>query len=150
MELKQRKFAIGYLGITLLAILAFQLPLFGSQATNVSYSEFKALAKKGKVSNLTLDKETVSGTLSTDGIEALLPKEKVEELKRSSGETRRFVAARVEDPGLVAELEQANVKFTGHVENTWLATLLSWILPAVISPASGSSSCVASARSKGS
>jgi cell division protease FtsH len=132
MELKQRKFAIGYLGITLLAILAFQLPLFGSQATNVSYSEFKALAKKGKVSNLTLDKETVSGTLSTDGIEALLPKEKVEELKRSSGETRRFVAARVEDPGLVAELEQANVKFTGHVENTWLATLLSWVLPAVI------------------
>jgi cell division protease FtsH len=132
MELKQRKFAIGYLGITLLAILAFQLPLFGSQATNVSYSEFKALAKKGKVSNLTLDRETVSGTLSTDGIEALLPKEKVEELKRSSGETRRFVAARVEDPGLVAELEQANVKFTGHVENTWLATLLSWILPAVI------------------
>jgi cell division protease FtsH len=132
MELKQRKFAIGYLGITLLAILAFQLPLFGSQATNVSYSEFKALAKKGKVSNLTLDRETVSGTLSTDGIEALLPKEKVEELKRSSGETHRFVAARVEDPGLVAELEQANVKFTGHVENTWLATLLSWILPAVI------------------
>jgi cell division protease FtsH len=132
MELKQRKFAIGYLGITLLAILAFQLPLFGPQATNVSYSEFKALAKKGKVSNLTLDKETVSGTLSTDGIEALLPKEKVEELKRSSGETRRFVAARVDDPGLVAELEQANVKFTGHVENTWLATLLSWVLPAVI------------------
>jgi cell division protease FtsH len=132
MELKQRKFAIGYLGITLLAILAFQLPLFGSQATNISYSEFKALAKKGKVSNLTLDRETVSGTLSTDGIEALLPKEKVEELKRSSGDTRRFVAARVEDPGLVAELEQANVKFTGHVENTWLGTLLSWVLPAVI------------------
>jgi cell division protease FtsH len=132
MELKQRKFAIGYLALTLLAILAFQLPLFGPQATNVSYSEFKALAKKGKVSNLTLDKETVSGTLSTDGIEALLPKEKVEELKRSSGETHRFVAARVEDPGLVAELEQANVKFTGHAENTWLATLLSWILPAVI------------------
>ena len=132
MGLKQRKFAIGYLGLTLLAILAFQLPLFGSQATNVSYSEFKTLAKKGKVSNLTLDKETVSGTLSTDGIEALLPKEKVEELKRSSGETHRFVAARVEDPGLVAELEQANVKFTGHVENAWLATLLSWVLPAVI------------------
>jgi cell division protease FtsH len=131
MDIKQRKFAIGYLGLTLLAILAFQLPLFGSQATNVSYSEFKALAKQGKVSNLTLDKETVSGTLSTDGIEALLPKEKVEELKRVTG-PHRFVAARVEDPGLVAELEQANVKFTGHVENTWLATLLSWVLPAVI------------------
>jgi cell division protease FtsH len=44
----------------------------------------------------------------------------------------RFVAARVEDPGLVAELEQANVKYTGHVENPWLSTLLSWVLPAVV------------------
>src|SRR5882724_10088449 len=132
MELKQRKFAIGYLAITLVAILAFQFPLFGPRAANLSYSEFKALAKKGKVSNLTLDKETISGTLSTDGLETLLPKEKVEELRRLSGGPRRFVAARVEDPGLVAELEQANVKFAGHVENTWLSTLLSWVLPAVV------------------
>src|SRR3989449_8797954 len=116
MKPKQRKFSIGYLALALVAVLAFQIPLFGSRAANVSYSEFKALAKKGKVSNLTLDRETVSGTLSTDGIEALLPKEKLEELRRSSGETHHFVAARVEDPGLVAELEQANVKFTGHVE----------------------------------
>ena len=30
------------------------------------------------------------------------------------------------------ELEAAHVRFTGHVANTWIATLLSWILPAVI------------------
>jgi cell division protease FtsH len=132
MELKQRKFAIGYLAIVLITIFAFQFPLFGPRAANVSYSEFKALAKKGKVSNLTLDKETVSGTLSTDGLDTLLPKEKLEELKRLGDGPHRFVATRVEDPGLVAELEQANVKFAGHVENTWLSTLLSWVLPAVI------------------
>src|SRR2546426_3267376 len=132
MELKQRKFAIGYLAIALITILVFQLPLFGPRAVNVSYSEFKALAKKGRVSNLTLDKETVSGTLAADGLETLLPKEKLEELKGSGGGPHRFVAARVEDPGLVAELEQANVKFAGHVENTWLSTLLAWILPAVV------------------
>ena len=132
MELKQPKFAIGYLAIALLTIVVFQLPLFGPRAANVSYSEFKALAKKGKVSNLTLDRETVSGTLSTDELETLLPKEKVEELKRLGGGPHRFVATRVEDPGLVAELEQANVKFAGHVENAWLSTLLSWVLPAVV------------------
>ncbi len=32
----------------------------------------------------------------------------------------------------MAELEQANVKFTGRVENTWLSALLSWVLPAVV------------------
>src|SRR3989475_741118 len=132
MKPKQRKFSIGYLALALVAVLAFQIPLFGSRAANVSYSEFKALAKKGKVSNLTLDKETISGTLSTDGLETLLSKEKLEELKRLGDGPHRFVAARVEDPGLVAELEQANVKFAGHVENTWLATLLSWVLPAVV------------------
>src|SRR4030095_13983965 len=132
MDLKQRKFAIGYLAIALMTILVFQFPLFGPRAANVSYSEFKALAKKGKVSNLTLDRETISGTLSTDGLESVLAPQKLEELKRLGDGPHRFVAARVEDPGLVAELEQANVKFTGHVENTWLSTLLSWALSAVL------------------
>jgi cell division protease FtsH len=132
MDLKQRKFAIGYLAIALMTILFFQFPLFGPRAANVSYSEFKTLAKKGKVSNLILDRETISGTLATDGLETLLPPQKLEELKRLGDGPHRFVAARVEDPGLVAELEQANVKFTGHVENLWLSTLLSWVLPAVV------------------
>ena len=129
---KQWKLSIGYLAIALMALVAFQLPLFASRAATVSYSEFKALVKKGKISNLTLDKQTISGTLSTDGLETLLPKEKLDELKRSGDGARRFVVARVEDPGLVAELEQANVKFAGSVESTWLATLLSWVLPAVV------------------
>ena len=132
MDFKQRKFAIGYLAIALIAILVFQLPLFGPRAAHVSYSEFKALVKKGKVSNLTLDRETISGTLSTDGLEPVLSKEKLEELNRLGTGPHRFVATRVEDPGLVAELEQANVKFAGHVENAWLSTLLSWVLPAVV------------------
>src|SRR5213594_3585426 len=132
MNLKQRKFAIGYIAIAAVAILALQFPLFAPRSASVSYSEFKALAKKGKVSNLTLDKQTISGTLSPDGLEPLLPKDKLEELKQLGSGPHRFVATRVEDPALVAELEQANVKFTGHVENTWLSTLLSWVLPAVI------------------
>ena len=132
MDLKQRKFVIGYLAIALMTILVFQFPLFGPRAANLSYSEFKTLAKKGKVSNLTVDRESISGTLSTDGLESLLPPQKLEELKRLGDGPRRFVATRVEDPGLVAELEQANVKFAGHVENLWLSTLLSWVLPAVV------------------
>jgi cell division protease FtsH len=126
------RFAIGLLPIALVGLLSFQFPLFGPGAANVPYSGFKALMKHGKVANLTLGKETISGTVSTDGLEGVLPKESVEELKRAGGGMRPFVTTRVEDPGLVAELEHANVKFAGHVESTWLATLLSWILPAVV------------------
>ena len=132
MEAKQQKFSVWYFIAALIALLLLQSVLFAPHAETVSYSEFKALVKKGKVSNLVLDKQTIRGSLATDGLEGLLPKEKLEALKRAGGATHQFTTARVDDPGLVAELEAANVKFAGRVENTWLSALLSWVLPAVI------------------
>jgi cell division protease FtsH len=132
MEFKKQKFSIGYFVIALIVLFLLQSVLFAPHAETLSYSEFKALAKKGKVSNLVLDKQTISGTLATDGLEGLLPKERLEALKRAGSGPHPFVTARVDDPSLVAELEAANVKFTGRVENTWLSTLLSWILPALV------------------
>jgi cell division protease FtsH len=131
-EAKQTKFSIGYLIATLIAILLLQWLVFAPHAENLSYSEFKTLVKKGKVGDLVLDKQVITGTLAAEGLEGLLPKEKIDELKRHGGGTHRFTTGRVDDPGLVAELEAANVKFTGRVENTWLSALLSWVLPAVV------------------
>ncbi len=132
MEPKQQKFSIGYFIAVLIALFLLQSVFFAPHAETVSYSEFKALVKKGKVSNLVLDKQTISGALAADGLEGVLPTEKIEELKRAGGATHRFTTARVDDPGLVAELEAAKVTFAGRVENTWLSALLSWVLPAVI------------------
>ena len=132
MQPKLQKFSIGYSIAMVLALLLVQTVFFQPHAENLSYSEFKALAKKGKVSNLVLDKQTITGTLPAEGLEGLLSTEKLEALKRAGPGPHPFVAARVDDPGLVAELEAANVKFTGRVENTWLSTLLSWILPALV------------------
>jgi cell division protease FtsH len=132
MEPKQRRFSIGYLVIALIAMVVLQSVLFAPHAETLSYSEFKTLVRKGKVSNLTLDKQTISGSLASEGLEGLLPKEKLDELKRLGAGAHPFVTTRVDDPGLVAELEQASVKFTGRVENTWLSALLSWVLPAVV------------------
>jgi cell division protease FtsH len=129
---RQQKFSIGYSIAALLALFLLHSVLFAPHAETVSYSEFKALVKQGKVSHLVLDKQTIRGTLVTEGLERLLSPEKVEALKRAGGETHQFTTARVDDPGLVAELEAANVKFAGRVENTWLSALLSWVLPAVI------------------
>jgi cell division protease FtsH len=127
----QRNFSIGYIAAAALALLLVQAILFVPHSENLSYSEFKTLLKKGKVSDLVLDKQTITGTVAGEGLEGLLPKDKVEALKRDGG-AHRFVTARVDDPGLVAELEAANVKFTGRVENTWLSTLLSWIVPTLL------------------
>ena len=103
--------------------------LFAPHPESISYSEFKTLVRKGKVSDLILDGQAITGAVATDGLEGILPKEKIEALKRSGAGTYRFVTVRVDDPGLVTELEAANVKFTGRAENTWISTVLSWVLP---------------------
>ena len=61
MEPKQQRFSIGYVIAALIALLLLQSVLFAPHAETLSYSEFKALVKKGKVSDLGLDKETISG-----------------------------------------------------------------------------------------
>ena len=132
MEHKQRTFSIGYAIAAMVVLFLVQSLLFAPHAETLSYSEFKALVKKGKVSDLVLDKQTITGSLVTDGLEGLLSKAKLEELKRAGAGPHRFTATRVDDPGLVAELEAANIKFTGRVESTWLSALLSWVLPALV------------------
>jgi cell division protease FtsH len=59
-------------------------------------------------------------------------KDTLEALKHHGGPTSRFTTVRVDDPGLVADLEAAAVKFTGRVERTGFTTLLSWVLPTLL------------------
>jgi len=132
MEPKQRTFSMWYTVVAMLVLLGIQAFLLMPHPESMSYSEFKALLRAGKVSELGLYRDTIEGTFSPTGLEGVLSKEKIEEITRSGKSAPDFVTTRVEDPGLVPELEAARVRFTGHVTNTWVATLLSWILPAVI------------------
>src|SRR3990167_5330388 len=132
MEKQQQQFSLWYFLIAFLAIMAMQSFLFAPHAENLAYSEFKALLKAGKVENVALGERAITGTLKPDGLEGLLPKEKLEALKRADGSEHRFATVRVDDPALIGELETAKVSFAGVIESKWLSTLLSWILPAVI------------------
>ena len=132
MEAKQQHFTIWYFIAAMLILFLVQALVVAPHVENLSYSEFKSLVAKDRVSNLVIGKQVVTGTLAADGLEGLLPKEKIDELKRYGGGVHRFVTARVDDPGLVAELEAAHVTFTGSVENTWLTALLSWVVPALV------------------
>ena len=131
MPANQRDFLIVYIAVIGFALLVAQAIWLAPHSETLSYSEFKALLRHGKVSDLVIDKQTITGTITGPGLEGLLPKEKLEALKRDEG-PHHFVTGRVDDAGLVAELEAANVKFTGRVENPWLSTLLSWLLPTLL------------------
>ena len=103
MEPKQRTFSMWYAIAAMLALFAVQALLLVPRPENMSYSEFKALLRAGKVSELALYPDTIRGTLSPAGLEGILSKEKIEEIKKSGKSAPDFVTTRVEDPGLVRE-----------------------------------------------
>jgi len=132
MEPKQKNFTVWYFVAAAVALMLVQALVLAPHVENLSYSEFKSLVAKGKVTNLVIAKQVITGTLAAEGLEGLLPKEKLDELKRYGGGVHQFVTARVDDPALVADLEAAHVRFTGTVENTWLTALLGWVVPALV------------------
>jgi len=132
MEPKQKNFTVWYFVAAAVALMLVQALVLAPHVENLSYSEFKSLVAKGKVTNLVIAKQVITGTLAAEGLEGLLPKEKLDELRRYGGGVHQFVTARVDDPALVADLEAAHVRFTGTVENTWLTALLGWVVPALV------------------
>lgn len=111
---KKTHFTIWYFLIAFLVILLIQNYFMAKKVEDViSYSEFKDALREGKVKDVTITDEFVSGT---------------REMEKGA---RRFQTVRVADPDLVKDLEAQHVKFTGKVDSKWLTNILSWILPLV-------------------
>ncbi len=128
----QRKFSIGYFILASIGLLLIHAMFFAPQSENLSYRDFKTLLKAGKVIDLLLWENTITGRLSTDGLEGLLPPAQQEELRKPVRSEARFVTVRLDDPTLIPALEAAGVQFQGRVESRWLITLLSWIVPTLV------------------
>src|SRR2546429_9509813 len=98
MKAKQQSFTIWYVIAAFLALFLVQALVLAPHVENLSYSEFKSLVAKDKVSSLVIGKQVITGTLAANGLEGLLPKEKIDELKRYGGGLRRVLPARGYDP----------------------------------------------------
>jgi cell division protease FtsH len=112
---KKTHFTIYYVLIACLIILLIQNYVVTQKAEEViSYSEFKAALRAGKVKDLVLMAETISG-------------------ERETGKGfRKFQTIRVEDADLVKELDSHQIQYTGKIDNKLLGNLLSWIVPMII------------------
>ena len=129
---RKQQFSLWYFAAAIIALMLIQSWLFPQHTETLQYSEFKTLLKSGKIVNVNIAEQTITGTFKSEGLEGLLPAAKLEELKRFGKGDHPFVTVKVADPGLVAELEAAKVPFAGQVENRWLSTLLTWVAPALI------------------
>jgi cell division protease FtsH len=111
---KKTNFTIWYFVIAFLIILLVQ-NYFVSKGTEdiIPYSEFKESLRSGRIKELTITIETISGERVTE-----------------KG-ARKFQTVRVEDPDLVKDLEANKVKYTGKIDSKWVTHILSWIIPLI-------------------
>jgi cell division protease FtsH len=115
---KKISFSIGYVFLAIFAvILVHDFIVAMQKVEELPYSEFRTLVTAGKVAEITLTQQRLTGKLK---------------LEEGSKEQKLFTTVRVEDPDLVKELNAHKVTFTGVVESTFLRDLLSWIVPALV------------------
>jgi cell division protease FtsH len=115
---KTIRFSIWYLLMAMLIVLILNSLLTAPRETTIDYSEFKDLLADNRITEVTIEKEQIRGT-------ALMTGDKGEEKKA-------FLTIRVEDPELVSELLQHKVSFAGKRENTFLNSLIAWVLPLLL------------------
>jgi cell division protease FtsH len=115
---KKISFSIWYIFLAIWAVILVHDFIHALQKIEeLPYSEFRTLVAAGKVAEVTVSNQTLTGKLKPE---------------EGSKEEKLFTTVRVEDPDLVKELNARGVKFTGVIESTFLRDLLSWVLPALI------------------
>src|SRR6185295_4698972 len=115
---KKISFSIWYVFLAIFAVILVHDFIVATQKLEeLPYSEFKTLVTAGKVAEVTVTHQRVTGKLRPEDV---------------SKEQKLFTTVRVEDPELIKELTAHNVTFSGTIESTFLRDLLSWIVPALV------------------
>jgi cell division protease FtsH len=115
---KKISFSIGYVFLAIFAVILVHDFIVATQKLEeLPYSQFRTLVVAGKVAEVTVTHQRVTGKLKAG---------------EGSKEQKMFTTVRVEDPDLVKELNAHNVTFTGVIESSFLRDLLSWVVPALV------------------
>ena len=130
MDPKQKQFSIWYVFIALWALMLFQIfvtPYFNP--TEVPYSEFKAAVNAGKVEEVSISSTIIHGRMKADAPSEGKESKAEKEGTPAAQDGNIFNTVRVDDPDLIRELDEHNVKVTGVIESTFFRDLLSWVVP---------------------
>ncbi len=112
---KQHRFSIWYAIIGMWAVLLVHNMIASSLSVeNIPYSEFVKAVKDGKLSEIAISENEIQGRMidAEDGA--------------SSGSLFRTIRV---DPEISQLMDENNVKYSGRLENNFLGSLLSWLIP---------------------
>ena len=114
------------------ALLVLQWAWLGQPSDVLPYSDFKQLLHAGKLEEVVVGENRIHGTLRDDGLEAVLPKQRLEQLKRDNEGRRAFSTVPVADPSLASELEAAHVRFEGEQKGSGPSEIWTWLFPIIL------------------
>jgi cell division protease FtsH len=106
-------FSIWYFVIMMLLIIFLQQYVLSQKVETIPYSRFKQELAQGNIEKLTIAPDNITGTLKAKDKKA----------------AQQFITVRVDDPGLVKELDDHKADYSGRYESKFLSSLLSWIIP---------------------
>jgi cell division protease FtsH len=96
-----------FIALWVLMLIQMFLPALFNPS-EIPYSEFKEAVATGNVTEISVSPHVIHGKMKDDKI---------------------FNTVRIEDPDLLKDVAQRNVKVTGVIESTIVRDLLSWIVP---------------------
>jgi cell division protease FtsH len=112
-ENKTKNFTYLYFIVVLIVLGLLNGYFFAKgEMKTIQYSEFKELMAKGKIADISIDKETIQGELTLE-----------------DGKKVKFLTVKVEDPDLIKDLQKNSIKYAGRSENKIVSTIISWVLP---------------------
>ncbi len=113
---RKQNVAVWYFFIAAMGMLLLQWALANySQTETIPYSQFEQLVTEGKITEVTIGQEFIRGKLKD---------------KAPNGSTA-FITVRV-DPQLADRLAGKGIAVTGEPSGGFIATLLSWVVPALM------------------
>jgi len=106
-------FSIWYFLFAFLLFSYLQQYYLSRKVETIPYSQFKQELAGGNVSQLTISPDNITGTL----------------MGKDKKPGQEFTTIRVNDPGLVKDLDEHKVSYSGHYESKFLSSVLSWVIP---------------------
>jgi cell division protease FtsH len=102
-------FAVAFFGLLIAMNLVSAVM---RQGEALDYSDFKSFLAQGRIVEVELGQRSIVG-----------------KYQDADGTQKPFNTVPVDDPKLTEQLEAQKVRYTGQVQNEWLAEILTWVFP---------------------
>ncbi|MBI1816880.1 MAG: ATP-dependent zinc metalloprotease FtsH [Deltaproteobacteria bacterium] len=124
---KRIRFSIGYFIAAVAVLLLLNTYLVHEEVGEITYAQFKQLVASGKVTDVVISPDYITGRFTTTDLGDMLPEAQVRQIQHWGGTEHYFRTVRLEDGKLIELLDAQHVPYSGRLAATWVTNLMSWV-----------------------